>query len=48
MSQKKQSQTSRKDLEKQIQQLKEENLKLRIVNAYVKKLNALDQKHHKK
>ena len=42
------SQTSRKDLEKQIQQLKEENLKLRIVNAYVKKLNALDQKHHKK
>lgn len=34
--QKKQSQTSRKDLEKRIQQLEEENLKLRIVNAYVK------------
>jgi putative transposase len=39
---------SRRDLEKRIQQLEEENLKLRIVNAYVKKLNALDQKHQKK
>ena len=39
----KESQKSRKELEKEIQKLKEENLRLRIVNEYVKKLKALDQ-----
>ena len=37
------SHTSRKELEKEIQKRKEENLRLRIVNEYVKKLKALDQ-----
>ena len=37
------SQKSRKELEKEVQKLKEENLRLRIVNEYVKKLKALDQ-----
>ena len=39
----KESQKSRKELEKEVQKLKEENLRLRIVNEYVKKLKALDQ-----
>ncbi|GAA0042677.1 hypothetical protein LATKL145_10870 [Lactobacillus amylovorus subsp. animalium] len=39
----KESQKSRKELEKEIQKLKEENLRLRIVNEYIKKLKALDQ-----
>ena len=39
----KETQKSRKELEKEIQKLKEENLRLRIVNEYVKKLKALDQ-----
>ena len=39
----KECQKSRKELEKEIQKLKEENLRLRIVNEYVKKLKALDQ-----
>ena len=39
----KESQKSRKELEKEIQKLKEENLRLRIVNEYVKKLKALNQ-----
>ncbi|EFE00533.1 hypothetical protein HMPREF0891_1083 [Lactobacillus crispatus 214-1] len=44
----KEKQKSRKELEKEIQQLKEENLRLRIVNEYVKKLSALDQEDQKK
>ncbi|TDM91040.1 hypothetical protein CEE91_09080, partial [Lactobacillus crispatus] len=44
----KEKQKSRKKLEKEIQQLKEENLRLRIVNEYVKKLSALDQEDQKK
>ena len=39
----KKSQKSRKELKKEIQKLKEENLRLRIVNEYVKKLKALDK-----
>ena len=35
-------------LEKEIQKLKEENLRLRIVNEYVKKLQALDQEKDQK
>ncbi|WP_237775273.1 IS3 family transposase [Lactobacillus helveticus] len=37
----KESQKSRKELEKEIQKLKEENLRLRIVNEYVKKTEGL-------
>ena len=44
----KESQKSRKELEKEIQKLKEENLRLRIVNEYVKKLKALDQDKDRK
>lgn len=44
----KESQKSRKELEKEIQKLKEENLRLRIVNEYVKKLQALDQEKDQK
>ncbi|KGL04870.1 hypothetical protein MZ90_09560 [Lactobacillus helveticus] len=44
----KESQKSRKELEKEIQKLKEENLRLRIVNEYVKKLKALDQEKDQK
>lgn len=38
----------RSQLEREIRKLRQENLELRIVNAYVKKLNALDQKQRKK
>jgi len=41
-------QKTRKQLEREIRKLRQENLELRIVNAYVKKLNALDQKQRKK
>lgn len=44
----KEGQKSRKELEKEIQKLKEENLRLRIVNEYVKKLQALDQEKDQK
>lgn len=44
----KKKQKSRKELEKEIQKLKEENLRLHIVNEYVKKLNALDQEKDQK
>ena len=44
----KKSQKSRKELKKEIQKLKEENLRLRIVNEYVKKLKALDQENDQK
>lgn len=44
----KETQKSRKELEKEIQKLKEENLRLRIVNEYVKKLKALDQDKDRK
>ena len=44
----KEGQKSRKELEKEIQKLKEENLRLRIVNEYVKKLKALDQEKDQK
>ena len=40
--------TKNQSYSKEIQQLKEENLRLRIVNEYVKKLSALDQEDKKK
>ena len=40
--------TKNQSYSKEIQQLKEENLRLRIVNEYVKKLSALDQEDQKK
>ena len=44
----KKKQKSHKELEKEIQKLKEENLRLHIVNEYVKKLKALDQEKDQK
>lgn len=40
--------TKNQSYSKEIQRLKEENLRLRIVNEYVKKLSALDQEDQKK
>ena len=40
--------TKNQSYSKEIQKLKEENLRLRIVNEYVKKLSALDQEDQKK